>query len=129
MGGTYNGLCGTRHNGFDGRELETERLVRVTEVGQPDGKPRASRLLDLPPKPRHRASSRPYTGSPCDWSSTVRRSDGNQFEQAVQRFILEQVAGIEREEFGGHDFPVAREYVHELFHARQRVGPEPTVNR
>src|SRR5664279_268413 len=50
------------HARFDGRELETERLVRVTEVGQPDGKPRASRLLDLPPKPRHRASSRPYTG-------------------------------------------------------------------
>ena len=49
------------HARFDGRELETERLVRVTEVGQPDGKPRASRLLDLPPKPRHRASSRPYT--------------------------------------------------------------------
>src|SRR5664279_400459 len=37
------------HARFDGRELETERLVRVTEVGQPDGKPRASRLLDLPP--------------------------------------------------------------------------------
>src|SRR5664280_2572523 len=51
------------HARFDGRELETERLVRVTEVGQPDGKPRASRLLDLPPKPRHRASSRPYTCS------------------------------------------------------------------
>jgi len=49
------------HARFDGRELETERLVRVTEVGQPDGKPRASRLRDLPPKPRHRASSRPYT--------------------------------------------------------------------
>ena len=29
------------HARFDGRELETERLVRVTEVGQPDGKPRA----------------------------------------------------------------------------------------
>jgi hypothetical protein len=49
------------HARFDGRELETERLVRVTEVGQPDGKPRASRLRDLPPKPRRRASSRPYT--------------------------------------------------------------------
>ena len=49
------------HARFDGRELETERLVRVTEVGQPDGKPRASRLLDLQPRPRHRASFRPYT--------------------------------------------------------------------
>jgi len=48
------------HARFDGRELETERLVRVTEVGQPDGKPRASRLRDLPPNDRNRASSRPY---------------------------------------------------------------------
>ena len=49
------------HARFDGRELETERLVRVTEVGQPDRKLRTPRLRDLPPNPRHRASSRPYT--------------------------------------------------------------------
>src|SRR6478735_9152207 len=53
--------AGEPHNRFDGRELETERLVRVTEVGQPDGKPRAPRLLDLTPQPSHRANSRPYT--------------------------------------------------------------------
>jgi hypothetical protein len=33
--------AGEPHARFDGRELETERLVRATEVGQPDGKPRA----------------------------------------------------------------------------------------
>src|SRR5664279_3735754 len=59
------------HARFDGRELETERLVRVTEVGQPDGKPRASGLLDLPPKPRHRASSRPYTPLVVRWRRPV----------------------------------------------------------
>jgi len=53
------------HARFDGRELETERLVRVTEVGQPDGKPRASRLRDLPPNDHHRASSRPYAPEFC----------------------------------------------------------------
>src|SRR5450755_4846961 len=52
--------AGEPHARFDGRELETGRLVRVTEVGQPDGKPRAPRLPDLPPNDRHRASSRPY---------------------------------------------------------------------
>ena len=49
-----------RSTSLDGRELETEQLVRVTEVGQPDGEPRAPRLRDLPPNDRHRASSRPY---------------------------------------------------------------------
>src|SRR5690349_72795 len=49
------------HARFDGRELETECVAKATEVGQPDGKPRASRLRDLPPNNRHRASSRPYT--------------------------------------------------------------------
>jgi hypothetical protein len=48
------------HARFDGRELETECVAKATEVGQPDGKPRASRLRDLPPNNRHRASSRPY---------------------------------------------------------------------
>src|SRR5664279_1104577 len=66
--------AGEPHARFDGRELETERLVRVTEVGQPDGKPRASRLLDLPPKPRRRASSRPYTGFGQDGGSATSRS-------------------------------------------------------
>jgi hypothetical protein len=52
--------AGEPHASLDGRELETEQLIRVTEVGQPDGKPRAPRLLDLPPNDRHRLSSRPY---------------------------------------------------------------------
>jgi len=41
--------AGEPHARFDGRELETERLGQGHRSGQPDGKPRAPRLRDLPP--------------------------------------------------------------------------------
>ena len=52
--------AGEPHARFDGRELETEHNpTTVTAMGQPDGKPQASRLPDLPSQLCHCASSRP----------------------------------------------------------------------
>jgi len=58
----------------------------ATEVGQPDGKPRAPRLQDLPPTNCHRASSRPYSNSSahqkCQLSRVSTSSGGVQVAPA-----------------------------------------------